>query len=72
METQIPILREILFAYGDSFYILPYYDWANNDSLIQALKTRALNILIDDGPRGTAFILKKGILHMPLQSGVLN
>ena len=40
------------------------------DQLVEYLKRGYSTVVMPDGPNGPPFILKKGILHMSLQSGV--
>jgi lysophospholipid acyltransferase (LPLAT)-like uncharacterized protein len=40
------------------------------DQLVEYLKRDYSTVVMPDGPNGPPFILKKGILHMSLQSGV--
>ncbi len=42
----------------------------SSDQLVECLKRGYSNVVLPDGPNGPPFILKKGILHMSMQSGV--
>ena len=41
-----------------------------SDQLVECLKRGYSTVVLPDGPNGPPFILKKGILHMSMQSGV--
>jgi hypothetical protein len=41
-----------------------------SDQLVECLKRGYSTVMLPDGPNGPPLILKKGILHMSMQSGV--